>query len=118
MVILQGDVFWAQLPDPSGSGPGYRRPVIVVQNDAFTASTIHTVVVCMVTSHLRLADAPGNVLLSRGEANLPKRSVANVSQIMTVDKTLLAKKIGSLSAQRLGEMLAGIGLVISPVRLN
>ena len=118
MVILQGDVFWVRLPAPSGSEPGYRRPVIVVQNDAFTASTIRTVVVCMVTTNLRLADAPGNVLLSRREANLPKRSVANVSQIMTVDKTHLAEKIGRLSAQRLGEILAGVGLVVSPVRAN
>ncbi len=116
--MRRGDIWWASLATPRGSSPGFRRPILVVQSNDFNRSRINTVIAAVVTSNMVLADAPGNVLLSRNEANLPKRSVANVSQIMTVDKTLLAEKIGSLSAQRLGEILVGIGLVLSPVRTN
>ena len=114
MVINQGDLFWVDLGDPSGSGPGYRHPHVVIQNNVFNRSRINTVVVCALTSNLGRAKAPGNVLLEKGEAGLPKQSVVNVSQIFTVDKRDLGEKIGSLSPQRVGQILDGIRLVIEP----
>lgn len=114
MVINQGDVFWIELGEPSGSAPGYRHPHVVVQNNLFNRSRINTVVVCALTSNLKRADAPGNVLLSPGEANLPKRSVVNVSQIFTVDKSDLVEKIGALSRQRVREILDGVQLLLEP----
>ena len=118
MVINQGDVFWIELGEPSGSAPGYRHPHVVVQNNLFNRSRINTVVVCALTSNLKRADAPGNVLLSPGEANLPKRSVVNVSQIFTVDKSDLAEKIGTLSRQRVREILDGIQLLMEPRKVD
>jgi len=89
MVIHQGDIFWVDLDDPSGSEPAYRHPHVVIQNNLFNRSRINVVVVCALASHLQRASAPGNVLLKPTEANLPKQSVVNVSQIFTVDKTQL-----------------------------
>jgi mRNA interferase MazF len=114
MVVEQGDVFWVDLGDASGSGPAYRHPHVVIQNNVFNQSRIRTVVVCVITSNLRLAAAPGNVRLQRGEGNLPKSSVVNVSQLYTVDKADLVEKIGSLSPARLEQVLEGIRLVIEP----
>ena len=111
MVIHQGDVFWIDLGEPSGSEPGYRHPHVVIQNNLFNRSRIDTVVLCALTSNLKRAKAPGNVLLSKGEANLPKDSVVNISQIVTVDKSSLVKKIGTLSPQQLQKVLAGINLL-------
>jgi mRNA interferase MazF len=118
VVIDQGDVFWVDLGDPAGPEPGYRHPHVVIQNNVFNRSRISTVVVCALTSNLRRAEAPGNVLLENGEADLPKQSVANVSQIFTVDKKDLGEKIGSLSRQRVREILDGIRLVIEPRDLD
>ncbi|MGM0399981.1 MAG: type II toxin-antitoxin system PemK/MazF family toxin [Chloroflexota bacterium] len=117
MVIRQGDIYWIELGEPRGSGPGYRHPHVVVQNDVFNRSRIHTVIVCTLTSNVRLAEAPGNVLLESGEANLPKRSVVNISQLFTVDKRQLEEKIGILSASRLREVLDGIRLILEPREL-
>ena len=114
MVINQGDVFWVELGEPSGSAPGYRHPHVVVQNNLFNRSRINTVVVCALTSNLERAKAPGNVLLSKGEANLPKRSVVNISQIVTVDKSDLVERIGTLSPMRMQEILDGIQLLMMP----
>ncbi|MGE5530154.1 MAG: type II toxin-antitoxin system PemK/MazF family toxin [Patescibacteria group bacterium] len=114
MVIAQGDVYWIDLGPPEGSGPGYLHPHVVVQNNLFSGSSIRTVVVCALTSNLRFANSPGNVLLEPGEAGLPKQSVVNVTQIFTVDKRDLREKIGSLSPQRVGEILDGIKLVLEP----
>ncbi len=114
MVIRQGDVYWVDLGEPSGSEPGYRHPCVVVQNNVFNQSRIRTVVVCALTSNLKRAEAPGNVLLEKGEANLPKQSVVNVSQIFTVDKTQLGDHIGTLSPRRVRQILAGILLVLTP----
>ncbi|GFP40388.1 type II toxin-antitoxin system PemK/MazF family toxin, partial [Candidatus Hakubella thermalkaliphila] len=108
MVINQGDIFWIDLGAPSGSEPGYMHPHVVVQNNLFNQSRINTVVVCALTSNLKRAEAPGNVLLAPGEANLPKQSVVNVSQIYTVDKRDLVEKIGRLSSKRVREILDGI----------
>jgi mRNA interferase MazF len=114
MVINQGDVFWVDLEEPRGSEPGYRHPHVVVQNNLFNRSKIGTVVVCALTSNLKRANAPGNVLLEKREANLPKQSVVNVSQIFTVDRIQVGEYIGTLSSKRLQEILDGIKLVIEP----
>ena len=114
MVIKQGDVFLVDLGEPSGSHPGYRYPHVVVQNNIFNRSRLNTAVVCALTSNLKRAEAPGNVLLEKGEANLSKRSVVNVTQIFTVDKGDLVEKIGSLSRERVREILNGILLLIEP----
>ena len=109
MVVTQGDVFWVDMGDPVGSGPAYRHPHVVIQNNLFNRSNIGTVVVCAVTSNLKRASAPGNVLLDRREANLSRRSVVNVSQIFTVDRAQLGKKIGAVSPGRIREILDGVG---------
>jgi mRNA interferase MazF len=114
MVINQGDIYWVDLDEPSGSEPGYRHPHVVIQNNLFNRSQIRTVIVVALTSKLKRANAPGNVLLDKGEANLPKPSVVNVSQIFTVDKSQLDEYVGTLSSKRVREILNGIRLVIEP----
>lgn len=118
MVINQGDVFWIDLGIPSGSGPGYSHPHVVIQNNLFNKSRINTVIVCAITSSLKRANAPGNVLLSPGEANLPKQSVVNVSQIFTLDKSDLFEKIGTLSSKRMQEILDGVHLILDPREID
>ena len=114
MVIRQGDVFWVDLGEPSGSGPGFLHPHVVIQNDLYNQSRLSTVVVCGLTSNLKRATVPGNVLLEMGEANLPKRSVVSVSQIITIDKDDLIDKIGTLSAERVLQILDGIYRMLEP----
>jgi mRNA interferase MazF len=114
MVINQGDIFWIDLGVPFGSMPGYRRPYIVIQNNALNDSRIRTIVVCALTSNLKRATAMGNVLLAPKEGNLSRRSVVNVSQILTVDKALLEEKIGTLSARRVRSILDGVNLILEP----
>ncbi len=113
-MIQQGDIYWLDLGIPYGSEPGYLHPHVVVQNDRFNDSGIRTVLVCGITSNLRLAQAPGNVLLEPNEAGLAKPSVVNVSQMVTVDKGRLVEKTGTLSRARMREVIAGIHLVIEP----
>ena len=112
MVIGQGDVCWASLPDPTGSGPGFRRPVAVMQGDAFNASRLATVVVVPLTSNLRWASAPGNVLLPSKPSGLPRDSVANVSQIVAIDRTILNERVGRLPMTDIELILNGIDLVL------
>ncbi|HKZ87441.1 MAG TPA: type II toxin-antitoxin system PemK/MazF family toxin [Anaerolineae bacterium] len=114
MVIRQGDIYWIDLEEPHGSEPGYRHPHVVVQNNLFNRSQIRTVLVCPLTSNLKRAGAPGDVLLDKKEANLPKPSVVNVSQVFTVDKSQLSDYIGTLSSRRMRQILEGIKLVIEP----
>lgn len=114
MVINQGDIFWIELDEPSGSEPGYLHPHVIIQNNLFNCSRINTVVVCVLTSNLRRANSPGNVLLEAGEADLPEQSVVNVSQILTINKSQLGEKIGTLSAERVRQILDGIRLVVEP----
>lgn len=114
MVINQGDVYWVELEEPSGAEPGYTHPHVVVQNNLFNQSRVQTVVVCGLTSNLKRAEAPGNVLLDKGEANLPKASVVNVTQIFTVDKSQLGEYIGTLAPKRVREIINGIHLLIEP----
>jgi mRNA interferase MazF len=112
MVVAQGHVYWANLPEPTGSGPGFRRPVLVVQGDALNRSRIRTVVCVPLTSNLRWGDAPGNVLLRAQATGLPKDSVANVSQLVTLDRVLLVREVGKLSKRQLDLILGGIDIVL------
>lgn len=114
MVINQGDIYWVDLGDPVGSAPGYRHPHVVIQNNLFNQSRINTVVVCALTSNLKRAPAPGNVLLDTKEAHLSKRSVVMVSQIFTVDKAQLGEYIGKLSGKRVRQILDGVKLLTEP----
>lgn len=113
MVVQRGEVWWAELDEPAGSAPGYRRPVLIIQNDAFNRSRIGTIVAVVLTSNLRLVDAPGNVLLSARAAGLPKQSVANVSQVVTLDRSMLADRAGRLDAHTMREIDRGLRLVLS-----
>lgn len=113
-MIKQGEIYWVDLGEPSGSGPGYRHPYVIVQNNLFNRSRIGTAVVCSITSNLQRAKAPGNVLLDSGEGGLRKRSVVNVSQIFTVDKDDIKKRIGALSQERIYEILSGIAFLLAP----
>lgn len=112
MVISQGEVWWADIPPPTGSGPGFRRPVVVVQGDALNRSRLATVVCVPLTSNLKWAEAPGNVLLAARSTSLPKDSVANVSQIVALDKALLTERVGKLSAPKVELLLSGIDVVL------
>jgi mRNA interferase MazF len=112
VVISQGEVWWADLPAPAGSGPGFRRPVVVVQGDVINRSRIATVVCVPLTSNLKWGAAPGNVPLSAALTGLPKDSVANVSQIVSVDKELLGERVGKLPRAKLELLLSGIELVL------
>ncbi len=107
-------MFWVALGTASGAAPGYRHPHLVIQNNAFNRSGISTIVICSLTSNLKLGAAPGNVNLKKGEAGLTKRSVVNISQIYTVDKNDLVKRIGTLSSRRMAEVLAGVRLLMEP----
>ena len=111
-MIAQGEVWWADLGEPAGSEPGFRRPVVVVQGDAFNRSSLRTVVCVGLTSNLRWADAPGNVLLPARATGLPRDSVANVSQLVTVDRDALTERVGVVSASSLELVLAGIEVVL------
>ena len=117
MVAKQGEIYWVDLGEPNGSEPGYRHPHIVIQNNIFNASNINTVVVCTLTTNLKRAKAPGNVLLDKGEANLPKKSVVNISQIYTVNKSDLIEKIGQVSEKKMYEILEGFNLLTEPREL-
>jgi mRNA interferase MazF len=114
MVIRQGDIFWVDLDPHAGSAPAYRRPCVVIQNNLVNASNIRTVVICGLTTNLKRAAAPGNILLKPGEGKLSKQSVVNVSQIITVDKTQLDEFIGTLSSKRVRDILDGIALILEP----
>jgi mRNA interferase MazF len=110
--MYRGEIWWANLPNPVGSEPGYRRPVLVIQDDVFTQSRINTVIVVIITSNTQLAEAPGNVLLPRDVSGLSRDSVANVSQIFTVDKAFLTERIGSLPDYLQEEVDEGLRMVL------
>jgi mRNA interferase MazF len=112
VVISQGEVWWADLGEPIGSSPGYRRPVIVVQCDALNQSRVSTIVCVPLTSNLKWTDAPGNVLLPARATNLSKESVANVSLIVAVDRRQLTERVGKLSRRQMELVLAGIDTVL------
>jgi mRNA interferase MazF len=112
MVIAQGHVYWADLPNPTGSGPGFRRPVIVVQGDALNRSRIRTVVCVPLTSNLVWADAPGNVLLPAKATGLLRDSVANTSQMVDLDRDLITEEVGKLAKRQFELILTGIDIVL------
>jgi mRNA interferase MazF len=112
LVISQGDVWWADLGDPAGSEPGFRRPVVVVQADSFNRSALRTVVVVPLTGNLRWVTAPGNVRLTARATGLPRDSVANVSRLVTLDRSVLVERVGRLSPARFELVLAGIDTVL------
>ncbi len=112
-MVVRGEIWWADLGTPRGSGPGYRRPVIVVQSDKFNQSGIRTVMVAVITSNLRLALAPGNIPLSAQQSGLPKESVVNVSQMMTLDKNYLLERVGTLPADLLPILDEGLRLALA-----
>jgi len=112
VVITQGDVWWADLPAPVGSGPGYRRPVVVVQGDGLNLSRLATVVCVPLTSNLRWADAPGNVLLPTASTGLPRDSVANASQIVALDRSVLDERAGGLPPATVEQVLSGVDVVL------
>jgi len=111
--MQRGEIWWATIPSPTASEPGYKRPLLIIQSDDFTRSRLSTVIAVVITSSLRLAGAPGNVLLPKKTSGLPKRSVANVSQLITVDKSFLTERAGRLSPHKLREVEAGVRLVLS-----
>lgn len=111
--MKRGELWWASLPAPSGSGPGYRRPVVVLQANPLNQSRISTVIAAAVTSNLALADAPGNVRLGKAESGLTKASVVNVSQMVTLDRALLTQRIGSLPADVMRAIDDGLRLVLA-----
>ena len=110
--MKRGEIWWADLPDPVGSEPGYRRPLVIIQVDEFNRSRINTVVVVVLTTNIQLSDAPGNVLLKSVQTGLPKDSVANVSQLLTIDKSFLAEKAGKVKKQELLKIESGLRLVL------
>jgi mRNA interferase MazF len=111
--VRRGELWWATLPRPVGSGPGYRRPVVVAQSNDFNESRIQTVLCVAVTSNVDRARAPGNVLLKRRESHLKCDSVANVSQLITLDKTLLTERISVLDARLIRKIEDGLRLVLA-----
>ncbi len=111
-MISQGEIWWADLGEPVGSAPGFQRPVVVVQSDPFNRSRISTVVCVPLTSNLRWADAPGNVALDSATTGLPKDSVANVSQIVTLDRSMLTERVGKVPGNKLELVLYGIDVVL------
>ena len=110
--MRRGEVWWASLPEPRGSGPGFRRPVLIIQSDPFNESRIGTAIVTVVTSNLRLANAPGNVLLEKRESRLPRDAVINVSQLLTVDKSFLTARVSLLRKATMASVDAGLKLAL------
>jgi mRNA interferase MazF len=113
LVIQRGEIWWAALPEPVGSEPGFRRPVLIVQSNDFNRSRITTIIAVVITSNTKLAEAPGNVFLPQKAANLPKDSVANISQVITIDKSFLTERVGFLSSIYLHQVEAGLRLVLA-----
>lgn len=111
--MRRGEVWWASLPEPSGSEPGFRRPVVVIQADEFNRSRIRTVIAAAITSNTMLAQAPGNVALSPRSGGLGRESVVNVSQIVTLDKRFLTERVGRLSTRKLREVEEGVRIVLA-----
>ncbi|WP_198145895.1 type II toxin-antitoxin system PemK/MazF family toxin [Desulfonatronovibrio magnus] len=113
MVIKRGEIWWAELPEPQGSGPGYKRPLVIIQANEFNESKINTVIAAVITTNLRLAAAPGNIILPKKKSKLPKESVINVSQIITIDKSFLTEKVNSLPMSVMLQVDEGMRLVLN-----
>ena len=113
MVVERGEIWWANLPDPTGSGPGFPRPVLIIQSDKFNRSQINTVVVAIISTNLKLANSEGNVLLTTRQSSLPKDSVVNISQLFTLDESVLIDFVSTLSANKMEQIDKGLRLVLS-----
>ncbi len=113
MDIARGEIWWAELPDPVGAGPGFRRPVLVIQHDAFNRSRLGTVTVVALTSNPRLLDAPGNVLVPARASGLPRDSVGNVTQVVTLDRRVLRERVRALSATLMRQVDDGLRLALA-----
>jgi mRNA interferase MazF len=111
--MKRGEIWWASLTLPDGSGPGYRRPVLIVQANSFNESLISTILVAVITSNLTLAQAPGNVRISKSDSGLPKASVVNISQVLTIDRQFLTARIGALPGRIMDRVNEGLKLVLS-----
>ena len=111
--MRRGEIWWASLQDPQGSGPGYRRPVVIVQSDSFNESRINTVIVAILTSNLNLAAAPGNVMIERRVSMLSDDSIANVSQVLTIDRFLLTQVVSKLPDRIMDTIDDGVRLVMN-----
>ena len=110
--MKRGEIWWASLPTPSGSGPGFRRPVLIIQSNEFNQSHIATLIVAVITSNLALASAPGNLRISKSASGLPKASVINVSQLITLDKSLVTEKIKLIPNHVMNQVATGLQLVL------
>ena len=110
--MRRGEIWWAELPEPTGSGPGYRRPLLIVQSNDFNKSNINTIIAAVITTNIRLAAAPGNIRLSTRSSKLPKDSVINVSQVITIDKSFLTEKVYSVSSKIMSQVDEGLRLVL------
>lgn len=113
MVTNRGEIWWANLPEPTGSGPGFRRPVLIVQSDKFNHSAINTVVILIISTNLKLVDSEGNVLLTAKQSGLSKDSVVNVSQLFTIDESLLDEYVETVSDRKMEQIDKGLRLVLS-----
>jgi mRNA interferase MazF len=111
--VKRGEIWWASLPEPSGSEPGYRRPVLVIQADEFNQSAIRTVICASITSNLNLASAPGNVQVSSRSTGLPKASVVNISQLFSLDRTRLTERVKGIDAQSMNKVDDGLRLIMN-----
>ena len=110
--MQRGEIWWADLSTPAGSGPGYRRPVLIIQADSFNRSRIGTVIIAVITKNLDLAEAPGNVLLGARSSHLTVDSVINISQLMTIDKTILTEYVSTLTGKKMKQVESGLRLVL------
>lgn len=108
----RGEIWWAQLGQPTGAAPGYSRPILIIQANRFNLSRINTIIAVALTTNLRLADAPGNVFVSTRDTGLPRDSVLNVSQIVTLDRTQITEYVGALRPERMRQVEAGLRLVL------
>ena len=111
--MRRGEIWWVSLPEPQGSEPGYSRPMVVIQANDFNRSRINTVIVAVMTSNLKLASAPGNLLIKSKQSGLARDSVINVSQLLTVDKSLLTERMGELNPQHMHQLEEGLRLVLA-----
>ncbi len=112
MVIKRGEIWWAELPEPVGSEPGYKRPLVIIQSNEFNNSNINTIIAAVITTNLNLAAAPGNILLPAKKSKLPKKSVINISQLITINKSFLTEKVHTLSNKVMEQIDNGIRLVL------
>lgn len=113
MVINRGEIWWANLPEPTGSGPGFRRPVLIVQSDKFNHSKINTIIILIISTNLKLINSEGNVLLTSKQSGLPKDSVVNVSQLFTIDESILLEYVETLSERKIEQIDSGLRIVLS-----